>query len=133
MAKAAKEVKRGRGRPKGTGKRLNGRGCRTKGHEFERWTAEQFRKIYPEARRHLEYQMGEALGRDIANVGPYLVQCKRGKRYSSLSAIQEVQIDPIDGGIPVLVTKGDHTEALACLPFTAFLKLVAYYEKHRKG
>ncbi len=113
-------------------RRLNGRGCRTKGHSFERWTAEQMRKVFPEARRHLEYQMGEALGRDIANTGDYLIQCKRGKRYASLSAIGEVQIDPIDGGIPVLVTKGDSTQPLACLPFEIFLKLVSFHEKRKK-
>lgn len=120
------------GRPKGTGKKLNGKGCRQKGHDFERWTAEQFRKVFPEARRHLEYQMGEALGRDIANTGDYLVQCKRGKKYASLSALKEIQICPIEGGIPVLVTKGDHSEPVACLPLEHFLKLLGIERKGKR-
>ena len=105
-------------------KKLNGRGCRAKGHGFERWVAQELRKIFPEARRHLEYHARDANGVDIVNTAPYLFQCKRGKKYSSLSAIGEVQICPIEGGIPVLVTKGDNTEPLACLPFEHFKKLL---------
>lgn len=101
-----------------------GKLSRTKGHSFERWVANKFKKIFPQARRHLEYQMGEAFGVDIANVGDYRVQCKRGKKYSSVSAIKEIQICPIEGGIPVLVTKGDNVEPLCVLPFEHFLHLV---------
>ncbi len=93
---------------------------------YERWTANEMKKVFPDARRHLEYQDSEALGRDIANSGDYLIQCKRGRRYASLSAIKEIQICPIEGGIPVLITRGDNTEALACLPFTHFLKLIKH-------
>lgn len=101
-----------------------GKLSRTKGHSFERWVAKEFRKIFPQARRHLEYQMGEAFGVDVANVGEYRVQCKRGKKYSSVSALKEIQICPIEGGIPVLVTKGDNEIPLAILPFEHFLHLV---------
>lgn len=101
-----------------------GKLSRTKGHSFERWVANKMKKIFPEARRHLEYQDAEAFGVDIANTGIYKIQCKRGKRYASLSAIEEIQIDPIDGGIPLLVTKGDNKEPLVCLPFEHFLHLI---------
>lgn len=113
-----------RGRPKGSGKKLSGRGCRTKGHSFERWVAETLRKVFPDAKRHLEYQSREANGCDIDNTGAYLFQCKRNKKYASLSAIQEIQICPIEGGIPVLVTKGDNLEPLACLPYSELLRLL---------
>lgn len=119
------------GRPKGTGRKLNGKGCRTKGHSFERWVAESLRHIFPDAKRHLEYQAREANGRDIDYTGDYLFQCKRGRRYAALSAIKEVQICPIDGGVPVLVTKGDNEQPLACLPFSDFLRLLKL-EKARK-
>lgn len=105
-------------------RRLNGRGCRKKGHDFERWVANQFKKLYPTARRHLEYQDSQAIGIDIAECGDYKVQCKRGRRYASLSAIEEIQICPIEGGIPLLVTKGDNKEPLVALPFAHFLELV---------
>lgn len=97
---------------------------RAKGHSFERWVANQFKKIFPDARRHLEYQMQEANGVDVVGVHPYLVQCKRGRKYSSITAIREIEICPIYGGIPVLITKGDRTEPMAILPFSDFLRLV---------
>jgi hypothetical protein len=109
-------------------KKLNGRGCRKKGHDFERWVAKELQGLFPEARRHLEYQSREANGVDIVNTQPYLFQCKRGRRYASLSTIKEIQICPIEGGIPVLVTKGDNEEPLACIPWVKFKRLL-YLEK----
>jgi len=119
------------GRPKGTGKKLSGKGCRTKGHSFERWVAETLRKIFPDAKRHLEYHARDADGRDIEHTGAYLFQCKRNRKYSSLSAIKEIQVCPIEGGIPVLITKGDNEEPLACLPYDHFLKLLALEKASR--
>jgi hypothetical protein len=98
---------------------------RTKGHSFERWVAKKLRGIFPEARRHLEYHSRDANGVDISNTGDFKIQCKRGKRYSSLTAIEEIQLCPIEGGIPVLVTKGDNKQVLVCMPFDAFLDLIA--------
>ena len=106
------------------GRTISKRGCRKKGHDFERWVANELKKVFPEARRHLEYQMGEALGKDIANCGNYLIQCKRNRKYASVKAIKEIQVCPIEGGVPVLVTKGDGQEPLAILPFSEFLKLI---------
>ena len=98
---------------------------RTKGHGFEREIAIAFRKAgFPEAKRHLEYQACEAKGIDLDNTGPFKVQCKRGRKYHSLSAIEEIELDPIEGGIPVLVTRGDNKTALAALPLVDFLDLV---------
>ena len=97
---------------------------RRKGHAFERWVANQLKKIFPEARRHLEYQASEAIGVDVANTGKFKVQCKRGRKYSPLSAIKEIQICPFEGGVPVLVTQGDFEEPLAVLPFSEFLDLL---------
>ncbi len=105
-------------------KGLGGAGCRRKGHSFERECAIALRKIFPTARRHLEYQDGQAFGVDLAETGEFLFQCKSGKRYAPLTAIGEIKICPIEGGIPVLITKGDRTEPLACLPFRSFLKLL---------
>lgn len=97
---------------------------RTKGHSFERWVAIQMRRIYPKARRHLEYQDSQAFGVDIAECGEYLIQCKRGRKYASMKAIEEIQVCPIEGGIPVLVTKGDNKEPLVAMHFSHFIKLV---------
>ena len=109
---------------KGKKKSLGGKGCRQKGHQFERDCAIALRKIFPGARRHLEYQDGQAFGVDLAETGEYLFQCKRGKKYAPLTAIQEIKICPIEGGVPVLLTKGDGMEPLACLPLRHFIKLL---------
>lgn len=125
--------KKGRGRPKGTGRKISGKGCRTKGHDFERWCAEQFRKVFPNAKRHLEYQLEDCQGIDLDETGEYKIQCKRGKRYAPLTAIKEIQLCPIEGGIPVLVTQGNYTEPLACLPLKDFLRILASHEAKRKA
>ncbi len=103
---------------------ISAKGCRAKGHGFEREVAQALRKVFPEARRQLEYHSADAKGVDIMNTGEYLFQCKRNRKYASLSALKEIQICPIEGGTPVLVTKGDGLEPMACLPFSKFLALI---------
>lgn len=65
------------------------------------------------------------------NAGDYLIQCKRTKKYANPSKLREIQIDPIDGGIPVLITKGDNAEPVACLYLDDLLRLVIVREKSR--
>ncbi len=111
---------------------------RTKGHSWERDCAIEFRKLgWIDARRHLEYQDGEAYGVDLANTEPFIVQCKRGAKYASITALEEIQpksmtytppvsdIEEDDGIetikpsstklIPLLLTKGDHKKEVAVL------------------
>lgn len=104
-------------------KRL-GRLSRTKGHSFEREIAILLREIYPNARRHLEYQDAEANGVDLVETGFYRIQCKRGRKYASLTAIEEVTADELFGEVPVLVTKGDGKRTLVALPVEEFLRLL---------
>lgn len=101
-----------------------GKAQRTKGHSFERLIAIKLRKLFPRARRHLEYHIGDANGIDIDNTGDFRIQCKRGKRYAPLTAIEEIQLDPIEGGIPVLITQADRKEILVALPLRYFLRLL---------
>lgn len=105
-------------------KKLSGRGCRRKGHQFERDVALLFRTIFPEAKRHLETRRSDVTGVDLDHTGIFRIQCKRGKNYAPLSKIFEVQIDPMEGGVPVLVTKGDELEPLAALPLSDFLTIL---------
>lgn len=98
--------------------------ARRKGHSFEREVAILLRKYFPEAKRHLEYQACEAKGIDLDNTGILRVQCKRGRKYASITAIEEVQIDPIEGGIPLLVTKGDGKPIVACLYLEDLLRII---------
>lgn len=107
-----------------------GKMSRTKGHAFERWVGKQFRRIFPDARRQLEFQKEVAAeGVDLVNIGRYRVQCKRERKYASITAIFQVKICPIEGGCPVLVTKGDRLEPMAVLPFSELLQLIKRAEK----
>lgn len=97
---------------------------RRKGHSFEREIAIALRVVFPHARRHLEYQHEEANGVDIVHTGHYRIQCKRGRKYASLSAIGEVDHDAMLGQTPVLVTQGDQKSVLVAFPLDEFIRLL---------
>jgi hypothetical protein len=103
-----------------------GRRSRTKGHSFERWCANQLRKIFPDCRRHLEYQDAEANGVDLVNTGNYDVQCKRGKKYASIKDIEQCN----NWGIPILITKGDNKPPMVVMDFNCFLRLLRLEKKY---
>jgi hypothetical protein len=105
-------------------KRL-GKMARTKGLAFERAVAIALRVVWPDCRRHLENHDAAANGVDLVNTGRYRFQCKRGRKYSNLLAIEEVQCDEIFGEIPVLVTQGDHKRILVALPLEEFIELIS--------
>lgn len=105
-------------------KRQKGRWVRRKGHQFERDTAIELREVFPEARRHLEYQDAEANGVDIINTGLYKFQCKKMRNYCPINCIKEVTFDKMFGEVPVLVTAGDGEETLAVLPFSELIRLM---------
>jgi len=108
---------------------------REKGHKFERDTANAFKAIFPEAKRHLEYQtVSAALGIDIVGTGDYRVQCKRTALYANPSRIFEIRIDPARDGdhlTRVLVTKADRMPVLAVLPFEKLMELIAFHERFK--
>lgn len=104
---------------------------REKGHNFERKTAEQFRRVFPEAKRHLEYQTSAAaLGIDLTGTGDYRVQCKRTALYVNPSRIFEIRIDS-ENVTPILVTKADRQPTLAVLPFEKLMELIEFHEKYK--
>lgn len=100
-----------------------GKLARRKGHQFEREVAIAFRKIFPDARRHLEYQDAEANGVDLVETGHFKIQCKRGRKYASITAIEEIECDAWLGDIPVLVTQGDDKPPVVVMPLEDFLRL----------
>jgi hypothetical protein len=102
---------------------MGGASSRRKGHQFERQVAIDLRPVFPEARRHLEYQDAEANGIDLVNTGPFKFQCKKLKKYASISMLSEVQCDR-SCEVPILVTAGDGLEPVAVIPWTAFLTLI---------
>jgi len=108
-------------------KRL-GKLSRRKGHQFERETATALRLVFPKARRHLEYQDAEANGCDLVETGAYKFQCKRGRKYASITAIEEVQTSWL-GEVPVLVTQADNKKPMAVIPFDCLVALLACEKK----
>jgi hypothetical protein len=103
---------------------LSGKLSRTKGLNFERAIAVELRCVFPAARRLLENHSEDAQGVDILHTGRFKFQCKRGRRYASFTAIEEIQCDPALGDVPVLVTRADDKPALAALPWADFLDLL---------
>src|SRR5690606_12016009 len=103
---------------------ISRKGARSKGHNFERDCANALVSVFPEARRQLEYHADDALGCDIQNTYPYLIQCKKFKKYVNPSVIKEVQCERILGEVPILVTAGDFLEPLAILPWTELIRLL---------
>lgn len=107
-------------------KQAQGRMSRRKGHQFEREVAVALRVVFPRARRHLENHEDDATrGADLMYTGCYRIQCKRGRKYASLSAINEVQADPLLGEVPLLVTQGDNEIPLVAMPLAEFIYLLA--------
>lgn len=111
-------------------KSQNGRRSRRKGYQFEREVAILLREIYPEARRHLEYQDAEANGVDLINTGRFKIQCKKLADYVPINRINEIQYDPcFTLEIPVLVTAADGKPAMAVLPFLDLVELIGRIEE----
>lgn len=121
-----------------------GKLSRTKGHSFERQVALWFQEAgFPDCRRQLEYHVKDAFGVDLQGTGPFMVQCKRGRTYAPITAIEEVNVE--DAGdrrwqrreitpefaviepafaCPILITKADKKPAMAVLPAEEFFKLI---------
>jgi len=110
---------------------MGGKMSRTKGHSYERKTAQVFQKLgFKDAKRQLEYQ--EGLGVDLANTGPFRVQCKRYKGYAPITKLEEVP--KTSENIPLLITKADHKPDVVALYLDDFIRIledigVAYEER----
>jgi len=94
---------------------------RTKGHSYEREIAMRFRDVFPGAKRKLEYQLDKCVGVDLEGVGEYLIQCKRMRKYASISKIKEIQ----GNGTHCLITRGDRERDVVCLYLDDFIDMVA--------
>lgn len=103
-------------------KKLSGKAVRQKGLNFERDLAKSLRHIFPDVERQLEFQSSQAKGVDLRGTEPYLIQCKRSRKYASITKIEEVV--PQKGKIPVLVSKGDNLKAVAVLYLEDFILML---------
>ena len=106
---------------------------RTKGHSYEREIAREFKEMgFPTAERQLEYQISEAFGVDLKNTDPFLVQCKRGRKWASISKIKEIK-RAFEQYIPLLITKGDREESVVCMYLRDFKELVKTNQNKGEG
>ena len=105
---------------------INGR---QKGFAYEREIADEIKQIFPDVKRHLEYQMQECAGFDLDNTKlhdwDFKVQCKRGRKYAPINKIFEVKED----GIPLLVTRGDRCESMVAMKLKDFIMILDAYKK----
>jgi hypothetical protein len=98
---------------------------RRKGLAFERYIAAAMRMIgYSKAHRQLEFQINNALGIDLAETGPYKIQCKKTKKYVPMNTINEVKAK--EGEIPVLIAAGDGEPPLVTMHLEHWLYLVSH-------
>lgn len=66
---------------------------RNKGKGFENDVARRWRVVYPNAKRHLEFQSAEAEeGRDVDNTQPFALQAKCWKSTPSIQAIEQIRL-----------------------------------------
>ena len=91
---------------------------RSKGHGYEREIAKAFRELYPGCERYLNDVYG-GKGIDVI-AGPYKIQCKRGRNYSPVNKLEEVNYG--NGDIPLLATRGDKKKTVVCLYIEDFIE-----------
>lgn len=102
---------------------MNGAGCRTKGHNWEREVARRMATIFGEAKRGLSQSRGgTAEEPDVKLPGgvPLWIECKRGRRTNAFAALEQARTaarDPIAGieELPVAICKDDHREPTATM------------------
>jgi hypothetical protein len=72
---------------------MGGASSRRKGHSWEREIAEFLNSCgFSGVKRHLEFQGQEALGYDLDNTEPFVIQAKNHKRpFSPLAAFDEIK------------------------------------------
>lgn len=96
---------------------------RTKGHGFEREIANLLKEVFPNAKRHLEYQFQEATGIDLDGTDNWDFQCKRGRRYASTNKILEIKSDRHIRK-HALISKADQSPIMVTMYFDDFIQLL---------
>lgn len=101
---------------------MSGARSRTKGHNFERETANKLKAIFPEARRGFQMRDG-ADAPDVMGT-PFWVECKVGKRCNIKQAMLQA-VEATDGKhIPVVVTKEDRGMTMVTMELEEWLEVV---------
>lgn len=108
----------------GSSKKVNGA---KKGKSWEREIANAIGHIFPEAKRHLEYQASAAAkGIDLEGTGCFKIQAKNYQGYAPIGKIFEIK-ELCEGDIPLLITKGNRLPPMVVLPFESMIYLMKFY------
>lgn len=92
---------------KATGGTASARGKRNrqKGAEFERWICSQLKPYYPQVRRNLQPQGGSAVGNDLANAGPWLIEAKWRQVCDVTATLEQAEADAQTPGYPLAIIR----------------------------
>lgn len=101
-----------------------------KGFSWENAVCNAMRHVWPDARRHLEYQDGEAKGVDLANTGDtFKIQCKSTAKVPNIPKVFKEIIDCNQEQIPVVIFKVTGKGEYACFKFEDAKVLMALFER----
>lgn len=101
-------------------KRINGN---AKGKSYEREISIQLAHIFPKARRHLEFHSEDAAKKmDIQGTLPWVIQCKRKRKYENPKTLLETIAE--EGEHRILITKADRLPALAVIEWDTLKMLI---------
>jgi len=106
---------------------ISKRGCRAKGHAFERDIANRFKAIYGGRIRRGQQGRDGADAPDVMGVPRFWVECKRQIKPNILAALRQAEDAADAAGDPrscVAVTKGNRDSAVVTLRLTDFLALI---------
>jgi hypothetical protein len=98
---------------------------REKGASFERDVANEFKEVFPSARRGLGQARDAGEVADVAEVGPFWPECKHHKKTNARAALaQAVKASKKSGRIPIAVCKDNFAEPTVTMRFSDFLALL---------
>ena len=105
-----------------TKKRLSGRGCRIKGHAFERDVAKIFRSLYGDGVKR-GYQTRSGTEAPDVDGTPFWIECKRGKRTNPKAALKQA-LEAKDERPPIAICKDDRQDIVVMLLLEDFLDIL---------
>lgn len=95
---------------------------------FERTVAEKMRTVFPNAKRHLEFQSQEAKGVDLDHTGPFQVQCKALHASPNVPKVFSEFTDLSQEQIPVIAFKVDGKGTYMAFRFDDALRLMKAFQ-----
>jgi hypothetical protein len=103
---------------------MNGAGARRKGHDFERWVANELALVFgDDVRRGLQYRDGSEAPDVIAPA--FFIECKRGRQTNPRAALHQAQVASAGKGLwPIAITKDDGDPPIVTLSLEDFTHLL---------